>query len=267
MNLLSRIFRRTPSLRTRVALATAIGAAIAVAHRRHRRVDRHHQRPQGAAGPPARRSGRVRDPVLAARVSTRSPNRPTIKTPSSPCARTARSRPTPTSCCPSSIPVTPTPTSTACATACGRWRSGQPEPMSVAVGATYDATIADTNNLHRRVLIIGVFSDRRRDRAGLAAGRIRGAPAQTPGRADPADRRRRRGTRRRSPRRHRGRRDRRRRQWHAAAHLERAGPHQGGAGVGPRLLRGVGARTAHAVDRDADQSRGALYARSARGAA
>jgi two-component system sensor histidine kinase PrrB len=29
-----------------------------------------------------------------------------------------------------------------------------PEPMSVAVGATYDATIADTNNLHRRVIII-----------------------------------------------------------------------------------------------------------------
>ena len=29
-----------------------------------------------------------------------------------------------------------------------------PEPMSVAVGATYDATIADTRNLHRRVLII-----------------------------------------------------------------------------------------------------------------
>ena len=33
-----------------------------------------------------------------------------------------------------------------------------PEPMSVAVGDTYDATIADTNNLHRRVMIIGVFS-------------------------------------------------------------------------------------------------------------
>src|ERR1700754_1414781 len=30
MSLLSRIFRRTPSLRTRVALATAIGAAIVV---------------------------------------------------------------------------------------------------------------------------------------------------------------------------------------------------------------------------------------------
>ena len=33
-----------------------------------------------------------------------------------------------------------------------------PEPMSVAVGATYDATIADTNNLHRRVLIICSFA-------------------------------------------------------------------------------------------------------------
>ena len=33
-----------------------------------------------------------------------------------------------------------------------------PEPMSVAVGATYDATIADTNNLHRRVIIICVFA-------------------------------------------------------------------------------------------------------------
>ena len=29
-----------------------------------------------------------------------------------------------------------------------------PEPMSVAVGDTYNATIADTNNLHRRVIII-----------------------------------------------------------------------------------------------------------------
>lgn len=29
-----------------------------------------------------------------------------------------------------------------------------PEQMSVAVGATYDATIADINNLHRRVIVI-----------------------------------------------------------------------------------------------------------------
>ena len=33
--------------------------------------------------------------------------------------------------------------------------------MSVAVGATYDATIADTNNLHRRVIMICSVRDRR----------------------------------------------------------------------------------------------------------
>ena len=35
---------------------------------------------------------------------------------------------------------------------------GPGEPTLVAVGATYDATIADTNNLHRRVLVICVFA-------------------------------------------------------------------------------------------------------------
>jgi len=30
--------------------------------------------------------------------------------------------------------------------------------MLVEVGATYDATIADTNNLHRRVILIAAFS-------------------------------------------------------------------------------------------------------------
>jgi two-component system sensor histidine kinase PrrB len=35
---------------------------------------------------------------------------------------------------------------------------GPAEPTLVAVGATYDATIADTNNLHRRVLLICVFA-------------------------------------------------------------------------------------------------------------
>ena len=35
---------------------------------------------------------------------------------------------------------------------------GPTEPTLVAVGATYDATIADTNNLHRRVLLICVFA-------------------------------------------------------------------------------------------------------------
>jgi two-component system sensor histidine kinase PrrB len=35
---------------------------------------------------------------------------------------------------------------------------GPGEPTLVAVGATYDATIVDTNNLHRRVLVICVFA-------------------------------------------------------------------------------------------------------------
>jgi two-component system sensor histidine kinase PrrB len=35
---------------------------------------------------------------------------------------------------------------------------GPAAPTLVAVGATYDATIADTNNLHRRVLVICVFA-------------------------------------------------------------------------------------------------------------
>lgn len=65
MNILSRIFARTPSLRTRVVVATAIGAAIGT-HCRHRRLGRDHQRPQGAAGPPARRGRGFRDPVRAA---------------------------------------------------------------------------------------------------------------------------------------------------------------------------------------------------------
>ncbi len=65
-----------------------------------------------------------------------------------------------------------------------------PEPMSVAVGATYDATIADTNNLHRRVLIICTFAIGAADVRRMAARRIRGPAAQAAGPADPPDRRR-----------------------------------------------------------------------------
>ncbi len=68
MNLLARIFRRTPSLRTRVALATGHRRGDRRRHRRHRGVDRHHQRPQGAAGPQARRGRGLRDSVPAARA-------------------------------------------------------------------------------------------------------------------------------------------------------------------------------------------------------
>ena len=132
-----------------------------------------------------------------------------------------------------------------------------PEPMSVAVGATYDATIADTNNLHRRVLIICLFAIGAATFAGLAARRVRGPAAETARPADPPDRRRRRSAGRRGARRHRSGRDRRGRQGHAATHLEGAGQHQGGAGVGARLLGGLRARTSHAADRDAHQPRGA----------
>ena len=116
-----------------------------------------------------------------------------------------------------------------------------PEPMSVAVGATYDATITDTNNLHRRVLVICAFAigaaallgwllaafavrpfkrlaeQTRQIDAGDEAPdiEIRGATeAVEIGEAI---------------------------EGHAAAHLEGAGSHQSRAGVGARLRGGVGA--------------------------
>ena len=247
-----------------MAFATAIGAAIVGDHRRHDRVGRHHQRPQGAAGPPSRRGRRFRDPVPAARprrdphVAQR-PGRRHHRPQGRPGdvelqRRAARD-------CP---PATPTPTSTGCATGCARWRSAVPEPMSVAVGATYDATIADTNNLHRRVMLICSFAIVRRGRAGLAAGRVRGAPAQTAGpaghaRSTPATRR---PTSRsaapprpsRSPRRCDG-------------MLQRIWKEQDrtkDALASARDFAAVSvARTAHAADRDAHQPRGAGHPGSA----
>ena len=135
-----------------------------------------------------------------------------------------------------------------------------PEPMSVAVGATYDATIADTNNLHRRVLVICVFAIGAAAVLGwlLAAFAVR--PLKRLAAADPADRRRRRGAPDVEVRgaseaveiADAG-------QGHAGAHLEGAGPHQGRAGVGARLRVSVCARAAHAADRDAHQPRGAVH--------
>ena len=65
------------------------------------------------------------------------------------------------------------------------------EPTTLAVGATYD-TIADTNNLHRRVLVICVFAVGAAGLLGwlLAAFAVR--PFRQAGPADPADRGRRR---------------------------------------------------------------------------
>ncbi len=91
MNLLSRIFRRTPpSLRTRVALATAIGAAIVViivgtvvwigiTNDRKERLDRRLDEAAGFVIPLLPRGPR-RDP----------PNRRTTRTPSSPCITATR---------------------------------------------------------------------------------------------------------------------------------------------------------------------------------
>ena len=158
MDRLSRIFARTPSLRTRVAFATAIGAAIVVVivgtivwigitNDRKERLDRRLDEAAGFAIPflprgldEIPRSPNDQDAVITVRKE-RSGDVQLERRAAASCR-----------------PVTPTPTSTACATGCAPWTSGVPEPMSVAVGATYDATISDTNNLHRRVLVICVFA-------------------------------------------------------------------------------------------------------------
>ena len=150
MNLLSRIFRRTPSLRTRVAFATAIGAAIVVGivgtvvwvgitNDRKERLDRRLDEAAGFAIPFLPRgldeipkSPNDQDAVITVRKGDQVTSNSNVVLPQLPAGyadtyvngvryrvRTVDIR--------------------------------VPEPMSVAVGATYDATIADTNNLHRRV--------------------------------------------------------------------------------------------------------------------
>ncbi|HET6736359.1 MAG TPA: two-component sensor histidine kinase, partial [Mycobacterium sp.] len=158
MNLLSRIFRRTPSLRTRVALATAIGAAIVVAivgtvvwigitNDRKERLDRRLDEAAGFAIPFLPRgldeipkSPNDKDAVITMRRGDEVTSNSDVVLPQLPAGyadthvngvryrvRTV------------DIPY-------------------YPGPMSVAVGATYDDTIADTNNLHRRVIIICVLA-------------------------------------------------------------------------------------------------------------
>ena len=155
---LSRIFRRTPSLRTRVAFATAIGAAIVVTivgtivwigitNDRLERLDRRLDEAAGFAVPfvprgldqippspndqnvviTVRRGDQVRSnspvvlPKLGADYATTDVDgvRYRVRTVEIPYAA---------------------------------------EPTTLAVGATYDDTIADTKSLHRRVLVICVFA-------------------------------------------------------------------------------------------------------------
>ena len=157
MNLLSRIFRSTPSLRTRVVVATAIGAAIPVlivgavvwvgiTNDRKERLDRRLDEAAGFAIPFLPRgldeipkSPNDQDAVITVRKNGQVTSNSNVVLPELPAGyedtyvngvryrvRTVEIR--------------------------------APEPMAVAVGDTYDATIADTNNLHRRVIIICLFA-------------------------------------------------------------------------------------------------------------
>src|SRR5689334_18054964 len=153
MIVVSRIFRRTPSLRTRVAFATAIAAAIVVGivgtvvwvgitQDRKERLDRRLDEAAGFAIPFLPRgldeippSPNDQDAVITVRRADGQVTSNSVVLPELP----------------------PGYADTMVDGVRYRVRTVElstPEPMSVAVGATYDATITDTNNLHRRVLII-----------------------------------------------------------------------------------------------------------------
>jgi two-component system sensor histidine kinase PrrB len=157
MNLLSRFLRRTPSLRTRVAFATAIAAAIVVGivgtivwigitNDRKERLDRRLDEAAGFAIPFLPRgldeipkSPNDHDAVITVRKDGEVTSNSNVILPELP----------------------PGYADTFVNGVRYRVRTVEirvPEPMQVAVGATYDATIADTNNLHRRVIIICSFA-------------------------------------------------------------------------------------------------------------
>jgi two-component system sensor histidine kinase PrrB len=157
MNLLSRIFRRTPSLRTRVAFATAIAAAIVVGivgtivwigitNDRKERLDRRLDEAAGFAIPFLPRgldeipkSPNDQDAIITVRKDGDVTSNSNVVLPELP----------------------PGYADTYVNGVRYRVRTVEiraPEPMSVAVGATYDFTIADTSNLHRRVIIICTFA-------------------------------------------------------------------------------------------------------------
>lgn len=157
MNLLSRILTRTPSLRARVVVATAIGAAIPVlivgtvvwfgiTNDRKERLDRRLDEAAGFAIPflprgleEIPRSPNDADAMITVRNGTQVTSNSTVVLPELPAGyddtyvngiryrvRTVN------------IPA--------------------PQVMSVEVGATYDETIAETNSLHRRVVLICAFA-------------------------------------------------------------------------------------------------------------
>jgi two-component system sensor histidine kinase PrrB len=151
--MLSRILRRTPSLRTRVAFATAIGAAIVVTivgtivwigitNDRLERLDRRLDEAAGFAVPFVPRgleqippSPNVRDVVITVHrgAEVRSNSNVVLPLLDSDYATTVVDG------VPYRVRTVAMP---------------YPEAATLQVGATYNDTIADTNNLHRRVLII-----------------------------------------------------------------------------------------------------------------
>jgi two-component system, OmpR family, sensor histidine kinase PrrB len=157
MNLLSRIFRRTPSLRTRVAFATAIAAAIVVGivgtivwigitNDRKERLDRRLDEAAGFAIPFLPRgldeipkSPNDQDAIITVRKGGEVTSNSKVILPELP---------------PGYADTYVNGVRYRVRTVEIRVPSQNGTTMSVAVGATYDATIADTNNLHRRVIII-----------------------------------------------------------------------------------------------------------------
>jgi two-component system sensor histidine kinase PrrB len=151
--MLARTFRRTPSLRTRVAFATAIAAAIVVGivgtvvwigitNDRKERLDRRLDEVAGFAIPLLPRgleqipkSPNDQDAIITVRRGGQVTSNTSVVLPELP----------------------PGYADTYVDGVRYRVRTVEisaPDGMTVAVGDTYNATIADTNNLHRRVLII-----------------------------------------------------------------------------------------------------------------
>ncbi len=155
MKLARRIFARTPSLRTRVVFATAIGTAIlviivgaivwvGVTGDRKYWLDRRLDEAAGFA-----------TPLISLGELPRSPSgQNTVITVRRGDQQTSNS----------AVVLPELPAGYADTEIDGvRYRVRTvdipgPGPRSLAVGATYDATIADINNLHRRVILICTFA-------------------------------------------------------------------------------------------------------------
>jgi len=155
MNVLRRIFARTPSLRTRVVFATAIGTAIVtviigaivwvgITNDRQYWLDRRLDEAAGLTVPliglgELPRSAGATDAVI------------TLRRPDEVTSNSAVVLPE----------LEPGYADTEIDGVRYRVRTVDipgPGPRTLAVGATYEATIADTNNLHRRVILLCAFS-------------------------------------------------------------------------------------------------------------